>query len=71
MSVLPEDFDWWWGGRKDLFTCGNCWGSIGKASVCPVCGTDLRNAAPLEIMIYGKLHVMPQTVAGTLAGRIT
>jgi hypothetical protein len=33
MSVLPEDFDWWWGGRKDLFTCGNCWGSIGKASV--------------------------------------
>ena len=40
MSVQPEDFDWWWGGWKDLFTCGNCWGFIGKTSVCPVCGTD-------------------------------
>ena len=66
MSVQPDDFDWWWGGWKDLFTCGNCWGFIGKTSVCPVCATDYRNPAPLEMMIDGKLHVMPQAFAGAL-----
>lgn len=66
MSVQPENFDWWWGGWKDLFTCGNCWGFIGKTSVCPVCGNDYRNPAPLEIIVDGKLHVMPQAFAGAL-----
>ena len=67
MSLVPEDWDWWWGAWKNRIRCGSCRALMSPAQPCPVCGQDYRNLGFTTLVIDGgRTIVAPPVFQGAL-----
>lgn len=65
-TTSSDDWEWWWGAWRDRIRCGTCRALMNVKAPCPVCATDYSKLEQTEIVIDGRVHLVPPAFNGPL-----